>query len=105
MKMNGSMEMVTFQMAEGTKQEEALEGIRCLDAFYRGTVGYRGMQAAQVDQTSEWILVLNWDSAESEKKASGAMMASAKTNGFKKLVIPQTVTKKIYRCYCSLGLE
>lgn len=99
MKMNGSMEMVTFQMAEGTKREEALEGIGCLDAFYSETTGYRGMQAAQDDQTGTWILVLTWDSAESEKKASAAMMSSEKTNGFKQLVIPRTVTKKMYPCY------
>ncbi len=105
MKINGSMEMVTFQMAEGTQQDEALEGIRCLDAFYSGTMGYRGMQAAQDDQTGAWTLVLNWDSAESEKKASAAMMASAKTDGFKQLVVPKTVTKKIYQCYSSAVAE
>jgi hypothetical protein len=105
MRMNGSMEVVSFQMAAGTKQADALAGIRSLDEFYRGTTGYRGMQAAQDDQDGTWILVLNWDEAESEKKASAAMMGSAKTNGFKQLVVPQTVTKKLYPCYASPGVE
>ena len=103
MKMNGSMEMVTFKMAEGTSREAALEGIWSLDSFYSGTAGYQGMQAAQDDHTGTWILVLNWDSAESEKIASAAMMSSMKTDGFKQLVVPQTVTKKIYPCYISSG--
>ncbi|TVR89864.1 MAG: hypothetical protein EA428_09455 [Spirochaetaceae bacterium] len=98
MKTAGSMEVVSFQMADSTTQEEALGGIRALDEFYKEKLGYRGMQAAR-NEGGTWILVLNWDCVESEKKASAAMMASEKTLGFKKNVIPQTVTKKIYTCY------
>jgi hypothetical protein len=98
MKTAGSMEVVSFKMATGTRQEDALGGIRTLDGFYRKKPGYQGMQAA-LDEDGTWMLVLNWDSVESEKLASAAMMASDETVTFKKIVIPQTVTKKIYTCY------
>ncbi len=98
MKTAGSLEVVSFQMADSTTPEDALGGIRSLDEFYKETLGYRGMQVAR-NEEGMWILVLNWDCAESEQKASAAMMASEKTLGFKKSVIPQTVTKKLYTCY------
>ena len=101
MEMKGRMEVITFQMIEGTSREQALAGIRSLDQFYRGTAGFGGMQAAQDDQTRQWTLVLNWDSPESERKASAAMMGSERTNGFKQLVVPQTVSKKILTCCCA----
>ena len=102
MEMNGSMEVVTFQMVEGTRREQVLDGIRSLDQFYSGAAGYGGMQAAQDNQTQHWTLVLNWDSPESEKEASAAMVGSERTKGFTQLVVPQTVIKKIYTCYCAL---
>ncbi len=99
MKRNGSMEVVTFHMVEGTKLEEALKGIGSLDAFYRSSAGYQGMQVARDDKTGVWTLVLAWDASESERAASAAMMTSDRTNGFKQLVVPQTVQKKMYPCY------
>jgi hypothetical protein len=98
MKTAGSMEVVSFKMVPGTAQEDALGGIRTLDEFYKDKPGFQGMQAALGDDGT-WMLVLNWDCAESEKSASAAMMASDKTGSFKKTIIPQTVTKKIYPCY------
>lgn len=98
MKTAGGMEVVSFQMTAGTKLEDALGGIRSLDEFYKGKSGYQGMKAA-LGEDGTWILVLQWDCAESEKSASAAMMASNEADTFKKLVIPLTVTKKIYPCY------
>lgn len=98
MKTAGSMEVVSFQMTAGTMLEDALGGIRSLDEFYKDKSGYQGMKAA-LGEDGTWILVLHWECAEAEKSASAAMMASNDTGTFKKLVIPQTVTKKIYPCY------
>ena len=98
MKTAGSMEVVSFQMTAGTMLEDALGGIRSLDEFYKDKSGYQGMKAA-LGEDGTWILVLHWDRTESEKSASAAMMASSETDKFKKLVIPQTVTKKIYPCF------
>lgn len=53
------------------------------------------MNVAQVEEDA-WTLVLYWRSKQDEKVASGRMMSSEETNGFKGLVIPKTVEKKIY---------
>jgi len=98
MKMNGSLEMVSFEMPTETSLENALRGIGVLRDFYSNKVGFRSLQAAQ-DKDGRWTLVLHWDSPEDEKKASAAMMASETTDEFKKTVIPHTVTKKMHPCY------
>ena len=98
MKVNGSMEMVSFEMTAGTSLEDALNGIRVLKDFYTNQAGFRNLQAAQ-EKDGRWTLVLHWNSPEAEKKASAAMMGSATTDEFKKMVIPHTVTKQMYRCY------
>ena len=100
----GCVEIVRFDLLQGTEKKKALEGFRVLDAFYRSQEGYGGMSAAQADE-SAWILMLHWRSKEDEKLASGRMMASQDTIGFKQLVIPQTVEKKIYTGYFSDAVD
>ncbi len=89
------MEIISFNLLEGTEKKAALEGFKALDSFYRSQEGYHGMNVAQVDADS-WTLILYWTSKQDEKQASGRMMSSEETDGFKRLVIPKTVEKKIY---------
>ncbi|MEN1758884.1 hypothetical protein [Anoxynatronum sibiricum] len=100
----GCVEVVRFDLLQGTEKKKALEGFQILDVFYRSQEGYGGMSAAQADE-SAWILMLHWRSKEDEKLASGRMMASQDTIGFKQLVIPQTVEKKIYTGYFSDAVD
>ncbi len=89
------VEIVSFSLLEGTGKKKALEEFKALDTFYRTQEGYQGMNAAQVDADA-WKLILYWRSKQNEKEASGRMMSSEETNGFKGMVIPKTVEKKIF---------
>ncbi|SMP70848.1 hypothetical protein [Anoxynatronum buryatiense] len=91
----GCVEIVRFDVMQGTEKMIALEAFKLLDAFYQAQEGYFGMNAAQANDDA-WILILYWRSKEDEKLASGRMMASEETEGFKQLVIPKTVEKKMY---------
>lgn len=97
------VEIINFNLLEGTENITALEGFKSLDSFYRSQEGYHGMNAAQVDADA-WTLILYWNSKQDEKQASGRMMSSNETDGFKRLVIPKTVEKKIYPGF-TLGVD
>lgn len=97
MKEKRCIEIITFNQIDNAEEQQVFDGFKILDAFYKKSAGYYGMDIAKVKE-GKWTLVLRWESKELEKKASSNMMKSDDTNQFKMLINPKTVVKNVYPC-------
>jgi len=100
MKINGAIEIISFNSQEGVTADQFLSEVGVLDQFFKGFEGYNDMKVLK-EENGLFTLVIHWDSAEAEKSATVQMMKSDDTKPFMQMVQPASVSKKVVQCFSS----
>ncbi len=92
--MNRSMctEIAEFQALAGISDENFIGIVETLEEdFHSRQAGFIDSELVRGDESSQWIILQHWDSAEQAKEASKKMMKDPITENFRKSLDPKTV--------------
>lgn len=91
-------EIVEFGVKDGISDKEFLTVSKDLIAFY-GTLDKSGYIRTNVIKHEDglWVMVIDWESKEQEKKASSLMMKSPITENFRNSLDLTRFKKRIFK--------